>query len=268
MKRNILFCTVILCAFFTVFSVQAQDQPPVATLTFMDAEAGYVDLETKIWKPMHAKRVANGKIYGWYLYRVANPYDAKRGYNYMTAEVYPNWNALEGAYSDLGAIAAEVHPGTPMSEITRRTEEARSIVRSTVWTRRDGVVKDGVTNADVKYVVVDWMDVHPGHMGEYMDMEREVFKPVHQTRVDDGHILGWSLFTRVGGYSDLPGGMDAATGASYASWADIWDSYPDDAWERAHPGVDPAEMFAEILKHRNMLGSTIFELVDYVEAQE
>lgn len=38
------------------------------------------------------------------------------------------------------------------------------------------------------------MDVEPDHAGDYLSVERELWKSLHQARADDGRILGWQLY--------------------------------------------------------------------------
>ena len=261
---------LLMCAFAMslITMVSAQDQTPIAVLSFMNAEDGddYVEMETRYWKPLHEKMVKDGKMLGWYVYEVVSPYNEKRGYTHMTVNVMPSWNSLEQSYEGIDKAIMAVHKNVSIDEIFMRTEKSRSMVKQEYWMRQDGIVKEGLSSKDVKYVVIDWMDVHPGHRGDYMEMESQVYKPVHQTRVDGGHILTWGLFERIDHYSDKGGYASAATSASYASWADMWNSYPKDAWKTVYPNKNQADIYNEMRKHRTMLGSTVLRLVDYVEA--
>ena len=67
-------------------------------------------------------------------------------------------------------------------------------------------------------------------------------------------------------YSEAPGSLNAVTTATYADFESLWNRYPENAWEEAHPGVDASEMNQKMLGHRLMTGSTIYRLVDKVEA--
>ena len=66
------------------------------------------------------------------------------------------------------------------------------------------------------------------------------------------------------GYSEVEGSIDAATSAAYASFQDMWNSYPENAWETANGDADQDMIYEKMRKHRAMTGSTIFRLVDYV----
>jgi hypothetical protein len=229
-----------------------------------DDEA-YEKLEKEIWQPMHAEAIKQGKLLAWHMYKFVTPDNGKRDYDYLVVNVYPNWDALENAYSSYGDIRAKVHTHMSGDEIQRRTEGARSFVKTERWIRRDFVGDPNKSLKDVKYVVIDWMDVQNGRFGDYFDMESEVYKPVHQVRVDAGNIASWSLMSKMG-YSELPG-VDAATSATYSSWSDMWNSYPEGAWKKAHPDKDPEKLSMEKMKNRIMVGSDIMKLITYEEAE-
>lgn len=44
------------------------------------------------------------------------------------------------------------------------------------------------------FAQLDYMKVPPDQVGEYLSVEREIWKPMHQARADDGSILGWQLY--------------------------------------------------------------------------
>jgi len=48
--------------------------------------------------------------------------------------------------------------------------------------------------SDQLFAVVDFLKVEPGKFGEYLNLEQEVWKPMHQERLDRGKIVGWYLY--------------------------------------------------------------------------
>ena len=268
MQKTNLTLTLLAILFLIPGISQAQDSQPITHLAYMNASNGseYVEMEREIWKPIHAQRVEKGEILGWYLYGAINTDGSNSGYNYLTVEVYPDWNSLEAPYDNIGDMFEGVHGSENMDAMVERTENARDIVKTELWSRVSGVANPDMTSDMVKYIVVDWMDVQPGKLGTYIDMENEYYKPMHQKRVDNEDCLTWSLFVKMG-YSEAPGSVDAATSAAFKSWADIGNQDPGEAWESAHPNVDQDAVYERMLKQRAMVGSTIFKRIDYVEKQ-
>ena len=147
-----------------------------------------------------------------------------------------------------------------------RTENARKMIKQEKWTNVHAIRQDDTKPGDAKYLVLDWMDVHPGKWSDYVDMEEHYYMPVHQQRVDAGNIQAWALYGKMG-YSELPGSVDAVTTASYDSYEAMWNSYPPDAWEEAHGGVDQGDVYERMRKTRLMTGSTILRLVEFQDPE-
>ena len=244
----------------------AQNDFPISAVMFMQADDGaeYVDMELEIWKPVHAQRIRDGQINAWFLYQVVSPDGGNRDYNYMVVEVYPNWAALENPFENAEKVFKEVHgEEVDLDAVMQRTDNARDMVGTDWWVRREWIQKDDYSVDELKYVVLDWMDVNPGHEDGYMEMEKEYYMPVHQARVDAGNILTWGLWSKMG-YSESQGSVDHATSAGYASFEALMNAYPEDAWQNAHEDVDQDVIYKKMREHRTMTGSTIMRLVDYV----
>lgn len=44
------------------------------------------------------------------------------------------------------------------------------------------------------YVVVDYLKVNPGDHSRYLDVEQQIWKPMHQERINQGIIMSWRLY--------------------------------------------------------------------------
>src|SRR5688572_27370685 len=44
-------------------------------------------------------------------------------------------------------------------------------------------------------LTLDYQKPEPGKTGDYLKVERELWKPVHQDRVDKGTIVSWKLYS-------------------------------------------------------------------------
>lgn len=45
-----------------------------------------------------------------------------------------------------------------------------------------------------RYMQVQYMKVNPGKAGQYRELERDLWKPIHQERVERGLIRSWGLY--------------------------------------------------------------------------
>lgn len=53
------------------------------------------------------------------------------------------------------------------------------------------------------FFILDYMKVKPGQYGRYLDLEKKVWKKIHQERMKQGKITGWWLYS-----VRYPGGTD------------------------------------------------------------
>lgn len=91
----------------------------------------YLALEKDLWMPVHKERLKAGKIRSWSLYGLRSPGGSETPYNYAVVTAYDKWQDLEDSgYTDL---FKKIHPDKPMADISRRTTEARDMVRLETW---------------------------------------------------------------------------------------------------------------------------------------
>ena len=119
------------------------------------------------------------------------------------------------------------------------------------------------------WVVVNRMQVPPGGGAEYMAVENEIWKPVHEAAIAAGKRQGWAVYSRV-----LPYGADMRY--SYAT-VDGFDNYSDlvapgmqDLFRQAHPNATDAEfdkMSARTNASRTLLEGQLWHRLDYVNAE-
>ncbi|MCC5908078.1 MAG: hypothetical protein JJU13_17820 [Balneolaceae bacterium] len=60
------------------------------------------------------------------------------------------------------------------------------------------------SNEDTYYLKVDYFKAQPDQITEYLHVEQELWKPIHQARVDNGIILGWTFYGVFAGEPDVP----------------------------------------------------------------
>ena len=147
----------------------------------------YTDVETEIWQPMHQEMVNRGLKSGWTLYWVR--YGDRSACDYYVVNNYVGEAQLNDD-TPTTEIFAAVHPGKDWDKAMAQTAQSRVMVRSELW-----AYVDGLAPQPFEYIAVNYMYAENG--ADYVAMEREVYKPVHQALVDGGHTAGWSLWQLV-----------------------------------------------------------------------
>ncbi|MEX1241022.1 MAG: hypothetical protein WEB30_14965 [Cyclobacteriaceae bacterium] len=207
-----------------------------------------------IWKPAHRLRQQNGKITNWALYLVHFT-GVNDEYNYASVSYYNAWEKTEGNDN-----WAELMKGLDPRRVDVILAKTRSInVRHALYSRVDGTTTP--PNAiPAKYFEVDYMKAK-GAAADYEKVEQDIWKPIHQTLVNDGNRASWTLWRL-----EMPGGTgnayDYATANAAVTYKQLLVETYEDAFKKAHPGKNPQAVFDSTLKSRDLVKREIWELVD------
>lgn len=245
---------------------EAQGEPDqvFAQVTYMKVQQGqadeYVSVERELWKPIHEELANDGKILGWGLYAVRFPGGTGHDYNYVTVTFYDSMADVEDL--EYATYAERAHPDKDVNVVLERTFEARKAVRGELWTRLDEVTPEASPSEPPPFIRLDYMKVSPGGAEDYVNLEQNVWKPVHQARLDAGTIAGWELWQMI-----LPGGTSQphnyATVTGFQSMADM-PGYPEGVWDEVHPDQSTDEILQQTLEARDLVQTELWELVDGV----
>ena len=251
--------------FFCAPASGAQQPSPSApparfvVLDYMKVAPGkndeYLRLEREVFKPFHQQRIKDKRLLGWELYEVRYTADTKREYDYVTANAYESMAATDDQ-SGLVERFQRMYPGQQGTRILTQTGAARQTVRTEVWRLVDQIVP-GKTPPG-KYLVVDYMK---SKNDDYVKVERELWKPIHQDRARSGALDDWSLWSL-----QLPGGTsypyDYATVNRVSSLGALDTPYPDDLFKRVHPNIPLADLGSRTGASRDLTPSELWVLVD------
>lgn len=110
-------------------------------------------------------------------------------------------------------------------------------------------------------IVVDLMKVKPGDEGKYIDLEQNIWKPIHQERINQGIIVGWMLYQVM--YSGSGDSYNYATVNVYADPAKLETSYEGIDFEKIHSGKDINEVIKATLDSRTIVKEQLMSRVNY-----
>ncbi|HEX2718151.1 MAG TPA: hypothetical protein VHM67_10755 [Gemmatimonadaceae bacterium] len=257
------FALLLVCAPASGAQQETGSATPVrfVVLDYMKVAPGktdeYLRLERQVWKPVHQARIKNKQMVAWELYDVRYTADTPRQYDYVTANVYDSF-AATGADSTFEQVFRRVH-GANASRLLAQTEGARVTVRSEIWRLVDGTTMRSATGAPSRYLQVDFMRSKPG--ADYVAVERDLWKPVHQHRVTAGALDQWSLFELM-----LPGGTsypyDYGTVNAVSNLSALAAGVTADLFQRVHPNTPIADIARRTLASRDLTRSELWILVD------
>lgn len=244
---------------------QQNDPPLYALVECMkvkpENQGRYLEVEKNIWKPLHLERAKQGNIVGWFLYRVKFT-GTDDAYNYVTVTLFGNPANLEDPWKNIDP--AKILPGKDLDAAMKETGESRDLVSSAVIHRMASVYRDGGPG-DFKYIQLDYMKVEQGKDNEYIDVETNVWKAVHQEFINAGSRVGWSLWGR-----NFPAGAGLdyqyVTVNYMSEWSKIGTANYTEAFNKAHAGKNTDDLFAKTNASRILVKSELWEVVDKVFA--
>ncbi len=241
--------TPLFLGLLIVSPIQAQDaEPTFVTVDCMKSTSSdYVDLETEIYKPIHQAQVDAGRKQSWALYWVLFGDRSECDYYTVNVQTGSQMNAEGGGFA---AFFEQVHPDLDMDEVSADTWASRDMV----WTRQWRIV-DMVPPTDFTYVQVNEMLADDGT--EYIAMERETYKPVHEALVADGVTAGWGVYQLVSPHGSSMG-FNYGTADFLNSLGGVdWNTY----MAKAHPGKDVAALADAAEDTRELVSSETWLLL-------
>jgi hypothetical protein len=145
----------------------------------------------------HQARKDAGAQTGWSLTRLVVPSGEEAPYDYVSTTLHTRFPELDQSPADLAPFIEKA--GTTPEKFVATLNEVSTLVRRTVSTGIDavGMIEPG------DYVRIDYMKVPPGKAGDYVNLERTIYKPLHEQRMKDGIISAWVLSA-----ATLPGGSE------------------------------------------------------------
>jgi hypothetical protein len=120
---------------------------------------------------------------------------------------------------------------------------------------------------ETSYIEIDYMKVNRASQVEYVKLEKEIWKPIHQERVSAGKIVGWYLY-RV----SYPGGTEVhhnyTTVTVYRTFKDMENSYPLETWRKVHPNLSTTDLWRKTGNARDLVRSEVWRRLDYVRPEQ
>lgn len=111
------------------------------------------------------------------------------------------------------------------------------------------------------FIVVDLMKVEPGNEGTYVDLEQNIWKPIHQERIKQGLIVGWVLYQVM--YTGTDDSYNYATVNVYADPAKLETPYQGIDFAKVLPGKDINEVSEATLNSRKIVKTQLMSRENY-----
>ena len=224
-------------------------------------ESEFYEVESTIWKKMHAARIKEDLLDGYSLFRVISPTGTKTEYNFVVVLEYETVEKLAGHFESYGVDYTSILSAQEISTAIR-TPEIRDLVYEEVWLNLETVFRPNPEKM-YRFQVFNAMKLRPGVTAdEYQRVESTYWKPVHQKRINDKNMFGWGIYNMI-----IPGGTEREY-----SWAtvDFYDNFIDimgdtnGHFNNIHGTKNAAKYMEETIGSRDQLRTEVRELLEYM----
>ena len=110
------------------------------------------------------------------------------------------------------------------------------------------------------FLRIDYMKIPPGQTLRYRSLETDLWKPVHQARVDKGYITSWKLYGHhfPGGTSDY----QYVTMTEFASLQAMEELHYPELFQEVHGADYDTSITKETVESRTLTHTDIWALID------
>jgi hypothetical protein len=268
MKITRTIVAVALATVFFTLTTPAQQPSPgyhsVACLKLKpDSAAEFRKFVTDDVHKVAQGRVDDGELTGWYLLRSVFPQGESVECDYLIVAMFPKMphafgpDILEAAIKKAGLTI------TPDDYVKRRNSLSK-VVSTAVYQNQAavGAPKKG------DYFQVNYMKVSEDNLNDWVNYEKQVWKPLAEQLVKDGKEDGWSLNVRSMPFgSDLP--FQGVTVDVYPSMDAVFENDPQfiERFRKVHPDMEFGFTMERFEKLRTQALAELYVLDDIVTAQ-
>ena len=252
----------LLIGFILIISTFLNAQT-IAVVDYMKVEPenteAYLEVE-KMWKNIHQTRLDKGLIKFWGLYSVMFS-GANEEYNYVTVAYFNSMKDFDNSYSD--EINQEAFPGKSLRMIESmmdKTGPSRTLVRSQPF----NLISRTETSPSEppSILLVNYMTVQPGNNNIYVNLERDIYKDIHEESVKQGGRSTWSVWGKIGG--DLTS-KQFVTVDGFNSWDQMnQENNFAELFKKVHPDKNMEEFSDKTYKSRILEKRETWKLIDSV----
>lgn len=167
-------------------------------------ENTFINLQRDVWKKIHKARIQNDLLDGWFLSRVVAPSGTNSEYNYLIVFEYDSAEKLTAHFEGYGVNYSTILD-TEEIALALRSPEIADMVYEEVWRTADqAFVQNSNNQYQYKYQVFNSMKLKPGvDEAEYLKLEHDIWKPIHEERIRRNMMYGWAMYTMI-----IPGGTE------------------------------------------------------------
>ena len=248
---------VVLLSLFV--SISFAQMVVVSHMRLEGSTADYLEVEKK-WKKMHEVMIEAGIENGWQLFEVMFA-GQESPFHYVTANHFQDMQQYEKQYpGGIEALFNKAYPGEKWEDLSEATGKSRVLTHSEVFRLQDQITSEKET----KYMTVLYFKVKAGEGQKYLDMEKEIYKPLHTESMKTNNRSYWGIYSI---WPRLHNDYQYAAVDGY-SGENVEGFDAQEVWKKVHPDKDWDATWQEMAATREIAKSVMYRLVDSVWKEE
>ncbi|MEQ8523882.1 hypothetical protein [Gracilimonas sp.] len=261
MKKVTLLTLVVMC----LISISAYSQTvegAYLNIDYLKVETEnmveFEELVNSNWEAILEKEVNSEDISGSYFYKVVYPGGSLSKYNYVLVRTYENLDDMMAEGERLNELLS-----ADKKEILTKSLALADYQYSELWKTEAGVMSI-MDSKPGGYAVINFMRVKPGMENQYLALENDIARPLHEERIQQEKMHNWRTYSLM-----KPGGVgydyNFITADFYDKVSNIEYGFTNEIMQSVMPGANFTETMNAIIDTREIVNSELWKLLFYHE---
>lgn len=261
MKKATFLALIVMC----LISISAYSQTvegAYLNIDYLKVEtenlAKFEELVNSNWQAILEKEVNAGNLSGSYFYRVVYPAGSLSKYNYVLVRTYENLDDIMAPGERFNELLS-----ANRKEILTKSLALADYQYSELWRTEAGVM-NLMGSGPGEYAVINFMRVKPGMENQYLALENDIARPLHEERIQQEKMHNWRTYSLM-----KPGGVgydfNFITADFYDKVSNIEYGFTNEIMQSVMPEANFTETMNAIIDTREIVNSELWKLLSYHE---
>ena len=209
------------------------------------------------WTPILESEVNAGAMTGSYFYKVVYPGGNLSKYNYVLVRTYQNLDDVTSPKRRLNELLSGENG------LLSKSLALADYQYSELWKTEAGVMS--VMDPEPgEYAVINFMRVKPGMENQYLALENDIARPLHEERIQQDMMHNWRTYSLL-----KPGGVgydyNFITADFYDNVSNIEYGFTNEIMQSVMPRANFTETMNAIIDTREIVNSELWQLLSFQE---
>lgn len=261
MKKVALLTFVLVCV-MAVTGYSQTEEGAYLNIDYLKVETENLDKFEKLvkaeWVPILEAEVSSRDLTGCYFYKVIYPGGNLSKYNYVLVRTYQDLDAIMAKGERLNELLSGGGKG-----VLSKSLALADFQFSELWKTEAGVmnIMDAEPGA---FAIVNFMSVKPGMENQYLALENDIARPLHEERIKQDQMHNWRTYSLM-----KPGGLEYKYNFITADFYDVISNmeygFSNEIMKSVMPRANFTETMNAIINTREIMNSELWKLLSYRE---